>query len=110
MIKPIVKFLAKQWVDKHKNDSLVMNLTDKTITGYEIYTDFLMYIILYGLLMFIWIIGIPVGTLYLSGMSIGWTILSFFLCLITAFIFTIVVFVGIIKGIHKEIINLINKL
>ena len=107
--KASCEIFSKRWVGKHKNDSLVMNVTDKTISGIELYTDLGMYIILYGLFMFIWTVGIPVGVLYLSGMSIGWTVLSFFLCLIIGVIFTIALITGLVRGLHKEIIELVNE-
>ena len=110
MIKLISKYLAKRWVEKHKDEYVILSVTDTSIKALDLYQDMTMYILLYGFLMFLWVIGVPVGVLYLSDYSVLWTILTLLFTILSGLILTISIVIGIAKNISSEIFNLVNKL
>ncbi len=104
MIKFITKFLAKRWLEKHKDGNLVFNVTNFTITGYEFFQDLLIYFIIFGLI----IIGLPIGIFFLTH-SVGWTIFLGVLGFIIGFFMIIITMYKVMKNIHGEILYLIEK-
>lgn len=108
MIKFLSKFLAKRYVEKHKADNLKLSVTNLAIRGIDFYSDMILYVILYGVVTAIVVLGIPTGICFLTHYSIGLTILTFFVCFFTMLIFTIRLVLNIGRSIREDI-NLILK-
>lgn len=108
----IVKFLAKKFVNKHKDDSVFMGLTDKTIRGYDFTSDMFLFGILWVIGLFVFIFGVPT-LFYFLGWGWGTSIVTFIVTLLIGIITTIVVSYDIITKLYKEIVEtleLIRKL
>jgi len=110
MIKMISKFIAKKWLESHKDDHLVLNVTNTTISGYELYKDMSLYFVLYCVAMFLLVFGVPVGVLFLTHYSILLTIASFCFCVIMGMYITIRIATKILSDVHNETLNLIEKI
>ena len=71
--------------------------------------DVPIYIFLYIVLFILFVIGIPVGVLFLTDYSIGWTILSFFGCFVGGIIISVKLVKSFILSVKKEIEIILNK-
>lgn len=106
MTKFIVKFLAKKLINKHKNDSVFMGMTDKTIQGYDLVGDMFLYVFLWGLGLFLFIFGLPILFYFIWG--IWASIFTFFFCVLIGAITTAVVGYNVIGGLYKEILETLD--
>lgn len=106
----ISKFITKRWLELHKDDHLVLNVTNTTISGYELYKDMSLYFFLYCVAMFLLVFGVPIGILFLTHYSILLTITSFCFCVILGMYITIRIVTKILSDVHKETSNLIEKI
>jgi len=109
MTKFIAKQIAKKYIENHQHDDIKTNLIHNTIRGIEFYQDVPIYIILYIVLFILFVIGIPVGVLFLTDYSIWWTILSFFGCFVGGIIISIKLAKSFILSVKKEIEIILNK-
>ena len=110
MIKMISKFIAKRWLELHKDDYLVLNVTNTTISGYELYKDMSLYLFLYCVAMFLLVFGVPIGVLFLTHYSILLTIASFCFCVISCMLITLIISLKIVSAVRNEILNLLEKI
>lgn len=108
MIKFISSFLAKRWLEKHKDDNATLGIGNQVVSGIDFYGDIMLYIVLYGIFLLLLLFGVPIGVLFLTGYAIGWTILSFFVSWIVGIIITYKVIKGVIMVFQDEVLKTIK--
>lgn len=100
----VVKFLAKRWLKGHKGDNLVMGLTEKGLSWYELVGDLTLWVILGGIGYLLFVVGIPILLYYLFS-SVWILVISLFLCFIFGTIMGLVIVVDVIRGLKGEIVE-----
>lgn len=110
MIKFISKYLAKKWLDKHKSDTLTLEITQKSFSMWDMYQDMGMFLLLYILGVILLIIGCPILVLFLSGYSIGLTLLSFIVSVIIVSVVTTKLISNYINVLQDEILGTLGRI
>ncbi len=105
MIKFISKYIAKKYINRHKDDGTLINITNNTIKSIDIYEDLVIYTVIYIICSILVIIGVPIGTYLLTrGHDPAlWALLS----LIVSIISMARIFFSLIKFILKDVYEII---
>jgi ABC-type multidrug transport system fused ATPase/permease subunit len=110
MIKFFSKYLAKKWLDKHKNDTLTLEITQKSFSMWDMYQDMGLFLFLYILGVILLIIGGPILVLFLSGYSISLTLLSFIVSIIIVSVVTTKLISNYINVLQDEIMGTLGRI
>ena len=105
MIKFIAKQIAESMVEKHNKDNLAMGLANGAIKGFNFYSDAMMYIIVYSIVVLFLVVGSTV-LVATSTHSILLSVLTFFGITILSIVMTVKLFKSIANAIFKEMMEL----
>lgn len=108
MIKFISKHIAKNYINRHREDNKITGITNATIKGVELYKDASIYVVLYIILSIIFVMGVPFTIFILT--NFWWGLLTVFVASIINIIVSFKLVMGVLRGVKDEVATLINTL